>query len=413
MTLDLTAVSLFDPALLAHPHEFYRQVLDESPVLRFSNTNTYLVASHALVSEACGRTEDFSNDILALLAGTRSEVPEVKQVLARGWPQQTVLLMADPPAHSRYRKLVNLAFSLKRVDAIEHRIRSIAAELVEKMAAEGTCDFVTSFAIPLPVAMIAGELGLPPGDTERVKRWSTAFVDRLGGMITLDREIECAREVVEFQHAMKAQIDIRIAEPRDDLLSDLVNASIEGEVPLDTAELLSIIQQILVAGNESTTNTLSEGLLILLRTPGVLNRLHAEPALIPNAVEEILRMASAVAGSWRVVARDCELGGVALPAGATVMLRNGSANLDPARYDDPEAFRPDRANARSHIGFGRGIHQCIGNLLARRELAVAFELLAARFERIELACDAAKLVYPPNVLLRGPTSVPVRLTVRA
>jgi len=406
-------MSLFDPAVLARPHAFYRQALAGAPVLRQPGTDTYMIASHALVAEACGRPQDFSNDISALLAGVRSEVPEVKAVLATGWPQQTVLLMADPPAHSRYRKLVNLAFSLKRVDAIEHRIRALAGGLVDAMAAKSECDFITDFAVPLPVAMIAGELGLPPGDTVRVKRWSTAFVDRLGGNISLDREIECAREVVEFQHAMKAQIDLRIGKPRDDLLSDLVNASVEGEDPLSAAEVLSIIQQILVAGNESTTNTLAEGLVILLRTPGAWQRLHAEPGLIPNAVEEMLRTASAVAGSWRIAARDCEIGGIAIPAGATVMLRNASANLDPARFPDPERFEPDRVNARTHIGFGRGIHQCIGNLLARRELAVALELLVGRFAEITLACDEAELTYAPNVLLRGPASVPVRLTLRA
>lgn len=405
-------MSLFDPAVLARPHGFYRQVLAEAPVTQVPGTAVYMIASYALVAEACGRTADFSNDISSLLAGVRSEVPEVKAVLDTGWQQRTVLLMADPPAHSRYRKLVNLAFSLKRVDAIEHRIRALAGGLVDAMATKHSCDFVTDFAVPLPVAMIAGELGLPPSDTGQVKRWSTAFVDRLGGMISLEREIECAREVVEFQHAMKVQIDLRAAAPRDDLLSDLVNANVAGEDPLDTAELLSIIQQILVAGNESTTNTLAEGLVILLRTPGAWARLHADPGLIPNAVEEMLRTASAVAGSWRIATRDCQIGGVDIPAGATVMLRNASANLDPARFPEPEQFQPDRANARTHIGFGRGIHQCIGNLLARRELAVALELLVARFERIELACDEADLVYAPNVLLRGPAAVPVRLTLR-
>ncbi len=405
-------MNLFEPEVLARPHAFYRQVLADAPVMQQPGTNTFMIASHALVTEACGRPQDFSNDISSLLAGARSETPEVKAVLDTGWPQQTVLLMADPPSHSRYRKLVNLAFSLKRVDAIEHRIRTLAGGLVEAMAAKSECDFVADFAVPLPVAMIAGELGLPPGDTEQVKRWSTAFVDRLGGMASLEREIECAREVVEFQHAMKAQIDLRIAAPRDDLLSDLVNARVEGEEPLSAAEQLSIIQQILVAGNESTTNTLAEGLVILLRTPGAWERLHAEPGLIPNAVEEMLRTANAVAGSWRIAARDCEIGGVPIPAGATVMLRNASANLDPARYPEPEEFRPDRANARTHIGFGRGIHQCIGNLLARRELAVALELLVGRFERIELACDESELTYAPNVLLRGPASVPIRLTLR-
>jgi cytochrome P450 len=409
---DLATANLFDPELLSHPHAFYDQLLAEAPIHCFAGSGIYQISSHALVAEACGRPDDFSNDITALIAGARSNSPEVTAITDRGWAQEDVLLMSDPPAHTRYRKIVNLAFSLKRVDAIEHRIRGIVAQLIDKMAARETCDFVEAFAVPLPVRMIAGELGLPPEDTERVKYWSTAFVDRLGSMISTEREIECAHQVVEFQHAMKAQIDIRLGAPRDDLLSDLVNATVEGEDPLSIGEIMSIIQQILVAGNESTTNTLSEGLLILMRTPGIFDRLHDEPALIPNAVEEILRMAGPVAGSWRTVARDCELGGVSFPKGATVMLRNASANLDPARFPDPHSFRPDRDNARTHLGFGRGIHQCIGNLLARRELAVALEMLVAQFERIELACAEKDLIYMPNVLLRGPSAVPVRLVPR-
>jgi cytochrome P450 len=405
---DLAAANLFDPELLSHPHNFYDHLLAEAPIHCFAGTGIWQISSHALVAEACGRPEDFSNDITALIAGARSASPEVMAITDKGWPQEDVLLMSDPPAHTRYRKLVNLAFSLKRVDAIEHRIRAIVGELIEAMATRERCDFVQAFAIPLPVRMIAGELGLPPEDKEKVKYWSTAFVDRLGSMISPERELECARQVVEFQHAMKAQIDIRLAAPRDDLLSDLVNATVEGEDPLSIAEIMSIIQQILVAGNESTTNTLAEGLVILMRTPDIFERLRAEPALIPNAVEEMLRIAGPVAGSWRTVARDCELGGVQFPKGATVMLRNASANLDPARYPEPHTFRPERANARTHLAFGRGIHQCIGNLLARRELAVALEMLVARFDRFELDCGEADLTYMPNVLLRGPSAVPVR-----
>ena len=411
-TYDLSNVKLFDPAILSHPHAFYRQVLDEAPVLAFANSDVFLVASHDLVSEACGRPEDFSNDITSLIAGVRSESPEIKVVLDCGWPQEDVLLMSDPPAHTRFRKIVNQAFSLPRVDAIEHKIRRIASRLIDDMAATAACDFHAAFAVPLPVAMIAGELGLPPEDTAKVKRWSTAFIDRLGGMISAERELQCAREVVDFQHAMKAQIDIRLKIPGDDLLSDLVNATVEGEAPLTIGELMSIIQQILVAGNESTTNTLSLGLLTLLRSPRATARLRADRSLIRGAVEEILRITSAVAGSWRIVARDTELGGVRLPKGAKLMLRNASADLDPAVFADPEAFTPERANARTHLAFGRGIHTCIGNLLARRELAVAFEMLLDRFETIELDIDPADIVFAPNVLLRGPSAVPIRYRVK-
>jgi cytochrome P450 len=407
--IDLNSFNFFDPELQAYPHAMYAQAIDESPVLLLPGTDIYLITSHALVAQACARTDDFSNDITVLLSGTRAEVPEIKTILDKGWPQQNVLLMSDPPAHSRYRKLVNLAFSLKRVDAIEGQIRAIINRLIEDMAVRNRCDFVTEFATPLPVAVIAGQLGLPPEDIARVKKWTTAFTDRIGGMISIEREIECAHDVVEFQQAMKVQIDARHAAHHDDLLGDLVAARIDGEAPLSIKELMSILQQILVAGNETTTNTLSEGLLILIQQPAAMAKLRADPSLIPNAVEEILRLASPVQGNWRIVIRDCELGGVAIPAGSKLMIRLAAANRDPARYEQPDILVPERTNARGHLAFGRGIHQCIGNLLARRELSVAFEVLLARFDEIALDCDPATLVYPPNVMLRGMRSLPIRL----
>lgn len=402
--MSLIDTDLYDPALIADPYPFYDAARAAAPVLAMADGSA-IVTSYALVQEACARPEDFSNDILALFQGARAEHPEIKAVLETGWPQVQVLIMSDPPAHGRFRRLVNLAFSLARVNAIDADVRTIFAGGFERLA--GRHDFVAAFAVPMPVAVIAAQLGLLPEDRDRVKRWTDAFADRLGAAITLEREIECARIVVEFQHAMMAGIERRRAAPHDDLLGDLVSASTGGDVPLSDAELLSVVQQLVVAGNETTTNTLSEGVRLLATHPEVAARLRVDPALIPNAVEEMLRLASPVQALPRIVTRDCELGGVALKAGTVLGLRFAAANRDPARFADPHAFRPDRAEARAHLAFGRGIHQCIGNLLARRELAIAFELLLARFARIDLAVDATRLHYNPNALLRGLSALPV------
>ena len=401
--MTLADTDLHDPALIADPYPFY-DAARATPVLPMAD-GTVLVTSYTLVQEACARPQDFSNDIMVLFAGARAEHAQVKAVLERGWPQVQVLIMSDPPAHGRFRRLVNLAFSLARVNAIDADIRRLFEDGVERLA--GQQDFVAAFAVPMPVAVIAAQLGLPPGDAARVKHWTDAFADRLGAAITLPREIECAEAVVEFQHAMMAEIERRRAAPHDDLLGDLVAASSAGDAPLTDAELLSIVQQLVVAGNETTTNTLSEGVRLLATHPDVAARLRADPALIPNAVEEMLRLASPVQGLPRIVVRDCELGGTALTAGTVVSLRFAAANRDPARFAEPHAFRPDRAEARAHLAFGRGVHQCIGNLLARRELTIAFELLLARFERIELAVAPAELRHNPNALLRGLSALPV------
>ncbi|WP_073976573.1 cytochrome P450, partial [Erythrobacter donghaensis] len=378
MTVAAEQKSFFHPEVLTSPFAFYQEHLATEPVYHDKATGLYLVLSHRLVSEATSRTDEFSNNFQAVLSGARSEDPEVKAILDEGWPQVDTLLTADPPVHTRFRKLVNLAFSAPRVNKLEAHIREIARDLIDRMLAKDEIEFVRDFAMPLPIRMISEQLGLTHVPPETIKRWTDAFVDRLGGMVPKERELQCAREVVEFQHAIKAQMDQRRASPTDDLLSDLVHAEIDGERPLDDGELLSIVQQLLVAGNETTTATLAEGIILLARNPSELAKAKADPKIIPNMIEEMLRLASASSGIWRVMKADAELGGVTLPKGAMVMMRYAAANRDPERYDEPDRFLADRANARTHLAFGRGIHMCVGNMLSRKEMTVAFEELLPR-----------------------------------
>jgi cytochrome P450 len=371
----------------------------------------FVVFSYDLCNEALGKVDVFSNNFSETLAGALSEDPEVKAILDTGWPQVNTLLTADPPVHTRFRKLVNLAFSAKRVAAIEADIRAVVIRLIDRVGERGACDFIHDFAIPLPVAMIAGQIGIEEADWPRVKRWSDAFVDRLGHMIPRERELECAREVVEFQHFIKARADERRVTPRDDLLSDLVHAQVEGERPLDDAELSSVMQQLMVAGNETTTSALAGGLLQLIRNPDQMARAVAaadanDDRAIINLVEEVLRTESPTSGMWRVVRQDTVLGGVAIPAGAMAQLRYAAANRDPAKYPDPDRFDMARENARTHLAFGKGIHMCVGNMLSRKEMALAFGELLRRLTGFALA-DGFVPVWPANALLRGLTTLPI------
>lgn len=402
---------LFDPDVLVDPFAWYQDALGRGAVHEVAGAGMWLVLSYAAVAEATGRVDEFSNDFSAILSGQRSEQPEVKAELERGWPQVDTLLTADPPVHTRFRKLVNLAFSMKRVNAIEERMRAIVVDLIDGFADAGVGDFVRDFAVPLPVAMIAGELGLPDEERPRVKRWSDAFVDRLGHMISPEREIQCAREVVEFQHALKDQIDERRERPTDDLLSDLVNARVDDERPLSDAELLSIIQQLMVAGNETTTSALAGGLLQLIRNSDQMAKAvtaagGADAKAVGNLVEEVLRTESPTSGMWRRTTREAELDGTTISAGAMVHLRYASANRDPAKFDDPDRFDMERSNARAHLAFGRGIHMCVGNMLSRKEMAVAFDELLSRLTDFAVV-DESAVAWPPNMLLRGLTTLPI------
>ena len=407
---DIAAGSFFDPQVIADPFDYYRAWLPKSPVVQLSD-GTFLVLSYELCAKAAGAVETFSNSFQGTLSGAMAEDPDVAAILAEGWPQVDTLLTADPPIHTRFRKLVNLAFSMQRVAAIEGDMRRIVVDLIESIADRGICDFVADFAIPLPVAMIAVQIGMSGDDLDRVKRWSDAFVDRLGRMISKERELECAREVVEFQHVVKGKIDERRAHPTDDLLSDLVHARVDGERPLEDGELLSIMQQLMVAGNETTTSALAGGLLQLIENPEQMAKAVAavdagNERAIGNLVEEVLRTESPTAGMWRVVLHDTELGGAAIPKGAMIQLRYAAANRDPAKYPDPDRFDIERANARSHLAFGRGIHMCVGNMLSRKEMAVAYGELLARLEDFQVVEGHAPS-WPPNMLLRGLTTLPI------
>jgi len=413
---DIAAGSFFEPQVIADPFDYYRAWMPKSPVVQLSE-GMFLVLSYDLCSQATGDVETFSNNFQGTLSGAMAEDGDVAAILADGWPQVDTLLTADPPTHTRFRKLVNLAFSMKRVAAIEENMRGVVIDLIDKMAAKGEADFVRDFGIPLPVAMIASQIGMTNDDLDKVKRWSDAFVDRLGRMIPKDRELECAREVVEFQHFVKAKIDERRANRTEDLLSDLVYAEVDGERPLEDAEILSIMQQLMVAGNETTTSALAGGLLQLIENPDQMAKAVAavdednERAIL-NLVEEVLRTESPTAGMWRMVLKDTELGGVAIPKGAMVQLRYAAANRDPAKYPDPDRFDIERSNARSHLAFGKGIHMCVGNMLSRKEMTVAYTELLKRLTDFRVA-DGHQPSWPPNMLLRGLTTLPINFGRRA
>lgn len=407
----------FAPEVLVDPWDFYAEVHAKCPVFQVPGTPITYVASYDALVDVLGRVEDFSNDFGDALSGARANDPEVKAILDTGWPAVDTLLTADPPVHTRFRKLVNLAFSMKRVDAIESKIRAIAVRLIEDMLAKAEAgepvDFVADFAVPLPVAVIASEIGMDSStDVATVKRWSDAFADRLGQMIPRERELECAREVVEYQHHAKTLIDQRRANPTDDLLNDLVHASVDGENPLTDAEIMSILQQLMVAGNETTTSTLAGGLVMLIENPGELAKVRADRSLIPNMVEEMLRLESPTSGLFRIVRRDTEVAGVPVKAGTMLMARFAAANRDPTRYPDPDRFDVTRPNAKTHLAFGRGIHMCVGNMLSRRELVVAFQELLDRVESFALAPGTMPVVKP-NMFLRGISSLPVVLRRKA
>ena len=286
----------------------------------------------------------------------------------------------------------------------------VTNDLIDGFIEDGGCEFKSAFANHLPMTVIADALGAPRADMDRFHRWSDAFVVQLGGVSDRDTRLEAARRIVEFQRYFIERIEEKRARPTEDVISDLVHATLaeEGDPrAMDYPELLSIIQQLLVAGNETTAHTLTAGMYYLARDPELRARLLTEPEAIPAFVEETLRLLTPTNSMWRVTMKDAEIGGVALRAGEVLLLRYGSANRDDAEFEDPERLDLDRADPRRHLAFGAGIHTCIGAQLARKEMVTAFEILLRRLRNPRPAPGGEELRYSPNILLRGVLELPL------
>lgn len=338
--------------------------------------------------------------------------PDVEAVLALAHPVENALFTADPPEHTRHRKLISKALSPRRVRNLEPSIRQLANQLVDSFIDAGEVDLLTQFAIPLPVTVIADILGVDRADIATFKHWGDLMISGNVDVLSHERRLEVAHAVVALHDYFVPRIEQRRREPTDDLLSDMVNAEVDGEGRLSTAELLPIIDQVLLAGHETTTNLIGNAMLVLLRDPALMARLRAEPTLIEAFIEETLRYDPPIQCTYRRATADTELRGVPVSRGAMVVPLWAAAGWDPAVFEQPSRFDPDRANVRQHMGFGHGPHFCAGAELARLEARIAFETLLARLADIELDVASSDLGHLPSFAARGYRRVALRFTRR-
>lgn len=411
LDLPLEQTSPLSPEALACPHQYNARLRDEAPVYKCPHTGIVFVSDYDTVRRVAKDHATFSNKFGQAMRPMGDQVDqEIAAVYETGYQPVDTMLTEDPPVHRRYRGMVNQAFTARRVSTLQPDIERICHELIDKMLAKGTVEFVSEFAEPVPLTVIAEQLGVSLDDYELFKTWSDAFVAQLSGMASREQQIEAAKLIVQFQHYFAERLEERRNNPQDDIISDIVHAQFENERPLDMPEMLSILQQLLVAGNETTTSSIAEGVLLMIRYPEQFAKLKANPDLVDNLVEEVLRLSTPTANMWRVATKDTEINGVPVEKGGMVQIRYSAANRDAGQYPDPDTFDVERGNAPSQIAFGYGVHMCIGASLARKEMNVAFRCLLERIDRFELACDESELNYPPNVLLRGLSSLPLTLT---
>lgn len=414
LTAPLNELTPMNPEVLACPHAFNERLRREAPVYQCPHTGITFVSDYQTITRIAKDHETFSNRFSTAMPTTETKVdPRIVEIQKKGYPPVDTMLTQDPPLHRRYRGMVNQAFTARRVATLEPYIEKLCHEIIDGFIDAGRCEFVVEFAERVPLTVIADQLGVPLSDYELFKTWSDAFVAQLSQMASPDEAVQAAELIYEYQQYFADKIEERRQNPQDDIISDIVHAQFENERPLDVAEMLSIIQQLLVAGNETTTHSIAEGILLLIQHPDQHARLKENPELIANFVEEVLRLATPTANMWRVATRDTEINGVPVKKGSMLQLRYSSANRDEDQFEAPQKFDVSRENARTNIAFGHGVHMCIGANLARKELETAFRVLLERLDNFELDCDESELDYPPNVLLRGLAKLPIRFTARA
>ncbi len=374
------------PETLLDPYDYYQQAIAHAPVQKINvpdGSHFYLVTSHALIHEVFSRENDFCSSMKqGFLLGRYPDDPEIQAILSKGWHKANVLVSADPPTHTAQRQLTSKGFSPRLVKAMEDHIRAKTVDLIQGFEAKGECEFISEFVLKLLVNVIAEQVGAAGYESD-VKKWTEAIADRMGQCASREREVECARTIVEAQHFIKKVIDDRRARPRDDFMTAMVHAQSENPDESDEV-LIEMVIQLLVGGHETGTITLSDGLLLLINNPELMNRLQDNPGDIPMFVEEIARYISAVGATFRFAIHDTELGGVVVPKHSMVMLRLAAANRDPSVFPDPDRIDIDRPKLSNHLGFGRGIHICPGRALATLELKIAFEELLRRLKNIRL-----------------------------
>jgi cytochrome P450 len=315
------------------------------------------------------------------------------------------MLVIDPPDHTRLRRLVSKAFTPHRIAKLEDRIKAVVGELLDAAEARGSLELMNDFAAPLPAVVIAELLGVPPEERDQFKAWSTVLIASLGNRTT-------AEVVPESEAALKALFgyleDIiaqRRREPRDDLISAMVLAQEENDA-LSDGELLATTNLLLLAGLETTTNLIGNGLLALLRDPEAFEALRMNDALLETAIEEMLRFDGPVQGTVRVALEDIEFSGHTIPEGALVFASIGAANRDPDVFENPDKLDLAR-DPNPHLAFGVGTHFCLGAALARLEARVAFRGLQSRFPNMKLATETPQ--YRSNPILRGLSSLPLQI----
>lgn len=373
--------NVFDPEIRADPHPTYRQIREQGALIQNPLLGFWMATSF----DVC---QTILRDPVTFSSGQLGIDP------IRNFLEAPTMLFSDPPDHERLRAPVQRAFTPRSVAALEPQARALSEQFLSSWQPDAPYEVVDGLSYPLPVTVIAEMMGIPSSDRESFRRWSDAAVafNAMGEGADL-----AVAEMGELKDYLAAAVETAKHRGGDDLIRRLIDANDDGQLSDD--ELLASCVLLLVAGNETTTKLITNGVLQLARHPEQRALLVENPELIPAAVEELFRFDGTVQSTFRMVTQDTEVEGVTLSPGTMVLVMVAAANRDPDHFQNPDEFDVTRSNAREHIGLGFGVHYCLGAALGRLETKVAMEALLEAAPDYRVVND--ELHYGPNFFLRG------------
>ena len=404
--------SRFDPLsadYLLDPYPFLSEAREVAPVFYCDAIQHWIVTRHADIKGIFRNPPTFS----ARNANSplRAACPMAAKALEEGgWNAIPTLANVDPPEHTRVRKLANTAFAPKRVAEMEPFIRSLVVRFCEERFRGGKADLVRELAWDLPALVLFKILGVPDNDVESIKTGSWNRILFVYGRPNDDEQVRAAQGMAAFWRYAEELVASRLRKPQNDFTSALAHAVDPDGVGLTPQQTTTVILNLLFAGHETTTGLLGNAFRRLLADRQAWREIVDDPRLIPNAVEEILRLDSSVIAWRRHTTADVEVGGVQIPAHSNLLLMLGSGNRDPAVFSDPDRLDIRRPNARENLSFGVGAHLCLGAPLARMQAAIAIEVLSRRLRNLRPVTNE-RLRFAPNVSFRGPLELHVEWDV--
>jgi cytochrome P450 len=411
----LASFDVFSPEHLCKPGPGWALLRQEAPVYRVNMPGpvpVFVVTRKKDIMKVARETDVFSSNPPSSIWRWGDFEPEIAEKFSEWGGRVALTLQAsDPPQSIKYREIAERGLNAQRIALLEPEIDRIIEKLIAGMPDNAPFNFVDAFSVPLTLQMICLILGLPYSDAKFIKEFTHEFTHLVDPVHPHERALKAAEFVANGFKYIEEKIAYFTEHPADNLISIIAQAGIDGR-PLSREERVSMAQVLIIAGNETTRNALSSAMYMLITRRDIRDRLEREPELMPEFIEEVLRLHAPATTTPRRAMRDTEIDGVAIPKGACLFVMWSSAGQDEAIFGNGQEFDLDRKNKRAHLSFGTGVHHCIGSILARAELNASVKAWFRHFSRVEFAVPESQVRYDPVFGFHSLSELPVRITRR-